>query len=182
MSKINDYGVSPVVGVMLMLIVVIIIAVVVSAFAGGAVSGVNKVPQATITGKFSLSNGLEIDHAGGDGLATAATVFTISDGPMFGQNLGQKTSQVIPMSLITDINGNPLNSGYANVSAFLPGASLFVSSTNSACQYLQPSVYSADPLQELCIDNSANVGKTFSLIVSDNHGNMISKSDVTISP
>jgi archaeal type IV pilus assembly protein PilA len=45
LSKENgDDGVSPVVGVMLMLVVVIIIAAVVSGFAGGLVNGQQKSP------------------------------------------------------------------------------------------------------------------------------------------
>ncbi len=182
MKKINENGVSPVVGVMLMLIVVIIIAAVVSAFAGGAVSGVNKVSQATITGTFSVGNGLEIDHAGGDSLATASTIFTIFDGPTFGQNLDQKTAQVLNKTLITDINGNPLDNGYgsSSVTVFLPGTALFINGTMATCQNLQPSVYLSNP--SYCISNSTNIGKTFTLEVSDNHGNLISKTDVTIKP
>jgi FlaG/FlaF family flagellin (archaellin) len=180
----NESAVSPVVGVMLMLVVVIIIAAVVSAFAGGAVSGVKKVPQATITGKFSISNGLQIIHAGGDGLATADTVFLIRDGSMFGQNLDQKTAQILNKTLITDSNGNLLDNGQgiSNVTSFMSGNTLFISGTNAACQYLQPGVWAGDPDQSLCISNPANVGKTFSLEVSDKSGNLISKSDVTISP
>ena len=45
MKNTIENAVSPVVGVMLMLVVTIIIAAIVSAFAGGAVSGVSKVPQ-----------------------------------------------------------------------------------------------------------------------------------------
>ena len=55
MKRFNDHAVSPVVGVMLMLVVVIIIAAVVSAFAGGAVTGVKKSPQAHISAKYNIS-------------------------------------------------------------------------------------------------------------------------------
>jgi archaeal type IV pilus assembly protein PilA len=182
MKKNNEYAVSPVVGVMLMLVVVIIIAALVSSFAGGAVSGVKKVPQATITGKFSLSNGLEIIHAGGDGLATADTVFIIRDGSMFGPNLEQKTAQVLNKTLIADSKGQLLDNGdgTTNVTAFMSGSSLFINSTNAACQNLQPGVSSSNTAY--CISNADNIGKIFSLEVSDKRGNLISKSDVTISP
>jgi archaeal type IV pilus assembly protein PilA len=176
MKRYNTHAVSPIVGVMMMLVVTIIIAAVVSAFAGGAVSGQKKVPQATINGKFSISNGLQIIHSGGDGLATAETVFTIRDGSMFGQNLEQKTAQVLNTSLITDAKGI----GIANVPSFVSGDTLMISDTNSACNLLQPTVYASNP--GLCISNTSNVGKTFSLEVSDTRGNLISKSDVIISP
>jgi FlaG/FlaF family flagellin (archaellin) len=182
----NENAVSPVVGVMLMLVVVIIIAAVVSAYAGGAVSGVKKVPQATITGKFSISNGFEIIHAGGDGLATADTVFTIRDGPMFGQNLEQKTAQVLNKTMIAKIvsssnqfldNGD----GTTNVTAFMSGDTLVISGTNVTCSNLQPAVQ-ASGSTGLCIANTDNVGKVFFLEVSDRRGNLISKSELTVSP
>ena len=46
--KNNDYGVSPVVGVMMMLVVTIIIAAVVSGFSGGLVDMTQKAPSATV--------------------------------------------------------------------------------------------------------------------------------------
>ena len=168
---------------MLMLVVVIIIAAIVSAFAGGAVSGVNKVPQATITGTFSISNGLEIDHSGGDSLATSDTIFTIADGPTFGPNLAQKTAQVLNKTLITDMNNNPLDPGngaVSNVTVFAPGSALFINGSAATCQNLQPSVYSSNP--GYCISNSTNIGKIFTLTVSDSHGSLISRADVTVKP
>ena len=179
----NENAVSPVVGVMLMLVVVIIIAAVVSAYAGGAVGGVKKVPQATITGKFSISNGLEIIHAGGDGLATADTVFIIRDGSMFGPNLEQKTAQVLNTSLIANSKGQYLNTGTGTLgfSSFMSGDSLYIDGFNATCPNLQPGVNAAG-IASYCISNSDNVGKVFSLEVSDSRGNLISKSDVSISP
>lgn len=180
MKKNNTTAVSPVVGVMLMLVVTIIIAAIVSAFAGGAVSGQNKVPQATITGKFSISNGLQISHSGGDGLPTADAVFTIRDGPLFGQNLEQKTAQVLNKTLITNTKGVSLDNGAGNtnITSFVSGDTLLISGVNANCSLLQPTVYAADP--SLCISNTSNIGKTFSLEVSDTRGNLISKTDVTI--
>ena len=183
MKNTIENAVSPVVGVMLMLVVTIIIAAIVSAFAGGAVSGVSKVPQASITGKFSVSNGLEIDHSGGDAVPLTTTVFTIYDGDTFGINLKQKTSQVLNRSLITDINGNSLltSSGAYNITAFLPGTALYIAGTNSGCQSLQPTLYNAGR-PDLCISNSSNIGKTFTLMVGDTKGDLISSTDITIQP
>jgi FlaG/FlaF family flagellin (archaellin) len=53
-KKTRDAGVSPVVGVMLMLVVTIIIAAVVSAFAGGLSSGQQDAPQ--LTGEATIMN------------------------------------------------------------------------------------------------------------------------------
>jgi archaeal type IV pilus assembly protein PilA len=184
----NEDAVSPVVGVMLMLVVVIIIAAVVSAYAGGTVSGVKKVPQATITGKFSITNGLTITHAGGDGLATSDTVFIIRDGPTFGDNLEQKTAQILDRTLIAKVvnsstiqfldNGAGSTSG---VTALISGDTLIISGKNVTCSKLQSTISNAGRT-DLCLANSDNVGKVFSLEVSDKRGNLISKSDVTISP
>ncbi|MDD1694221.1 MAG: type IV pilin [Methanoregula sp.] len=179
----NEPGVSPVVGVMMMLVVVIIIAAIVSAFAGGTVSGVKKAPQATITGKFSLSDGLQIIHSGGDGLVAADTVFMIRDGPMFGPNLEQKTAQVLNRSIIA--NGKDMYlknaSGIPEFSSFMAGDSLYITGANSTCSLLQPTVYTAfGDGNSYCISNPDSIGKTFSLEVSDTKGNLISKSDVVI--
>lgn len=53
--KNGEDGISPVVGVMLMLVVTIIIAAVVSAFAGGSVTGSQKAPNANM--EFHIKNG-----------------------------------------------------------------------------------------------------------------------------
>ena len=54
-KKKGDDGVSPVVGVMLMLVVTIIIAAVVSGFAGGLINGQSKSPSLTMDVKISNS-------------------------------------------------------------------------------------------------------------------------------
>lgn len=53
--KNGDEGISPVVGVMLMLVVTIIVAAVVSAFAGGSMTGSQKAP--TLNAEFHVKNG-----------------------------------------------------------------------------------------------------------------------------
>ncbi|MDD1686433.1 type IV pilin N-terminal domain-containing protein [Methanoregula sp.] len=54
-KKNGDDGVSPIVGVMLMLVVTIILAAVVSAFAGGSMNGSQKAP--TLNAEFHIKNG-----------------------------------------------------------------------------------------------------------------------------
>lgn len=87
MKRLNDHGVSPVVGVMLMLVVTIIIAAVVSGFAGSLASDDSKAPQAVLEATpvikaiedtdnttwgpdypvdFEAKNGIMFEHKGGD--------------------------------------------------------------------------------------------------------------------
>jgi archaeal type IV pilus assembly protein PilA len=68
----NDYAVSPVVGVMLMLVVTIIIAAVVSGFAGGLSQGTSKAPQMSITAEAHNASYIVIDHKGGDTISGGA--------------------------------------------------------------------------------------------------------------
>jgi hypothetical protein len=192
----QENAVSPVVGVMLMLVVVIIIAAIVSAYAGGAVSGQKKTPQASITGKFSISNGLEITHAGGDPLPTNDLTFTIRDNPVFGPNLEQMSAQVLDKTNITKGNGKYMMypDGSMDFTSFVAGDTLYIDAANTSCKPLQPSIAPSDfdPINAtgynggkpafwaLCIRNPDNIGKSFALEVSDKKGNLISKSDVII--
>lgn len=192
-KQFTDSAVSPVVGVMLMLVVTIIIAAVVSTFAGSAVNSQQKIPQATIQGKFSVGSGMEITHMGGDALATSDLVFTVRNSPVFGQNLEQITAQVIDKSLIQDGRGRLLDygGGSTNATSFVSGDSLYIKPENLGCATLQPRIWAGthhlnagklenEYFEELCFDNPRSVGKTFFLDVSDKKGNLISRCEVTI--
>jgi FlaG/FlaF family flagellin (archaellin) len=65
MSKYSESGVSPVVGVMLMLVVTIIIASVVSAFAGGLWGNTDKAPVVTVQASIEHYN-ITLTDQGGD--------------------------------------------------------------------------------------------------------------------
>lgn len=72
----NEYAVSPVIGVMLMITVTIIIAATLSAFVGGSTGDLKKSPQATLVVKSdgTCSDGtldIVFEHRGGDLLRTA---------------------------------------------------------------------------------------------------------------
>ena len=185
MNRKSESAVSPVVGIMLMLVVTIIIAAIVSAFAGGAVGGQKKTPQASVTGKFSLSNGFEITHAGGDTISLQDAKFVVRDGGTFGSNLEQKTADLLNKSIMQNTRtGNFVIVGDLSTygeTAFIPGDTLYITGANTTCSLLQPVVNSYN-MGNLCLNNANSVGKTFSLEVSDKNGNMISKSDVTITP
>jgi hypothetical protein len=205
-KKINEQAISPVVGVMLMLVVTIIIAAVVSGFAGGAVQGQKKVPQASIQGQYSISNGLQIIHAGGDPLALNDVIFIIKDGPTFGQNLEERTTQILNMSAIMNSQGisvrNATDMGYY-ISSFNPGDTFYMTGANTTCNILQTmnapwpfpvksDGYTYDDVAagtmdkpffwQMCIRNNNNIGKQFILEVDDKSGHVISSNLVTISP
>ncbi|HTY14617.1 MAG TPA: type IV pilin N-terminal domain-containing protein [Methanoregulaceae archaeon] len=208
MKQNSEHAVSPVVGVMLMLVVTIIIAAVVSGFAGGLIKGQAKAPQATIQGKFSVTSGLQIIHAGGDAIPTSGIEISTTCGPTFGSNLELMTANVVNLSTVTNSAGTPvlyinpttgMPDGY-NITSFNPGDTLYVSIANCAPAILQPtvvalgggSVYAFDGTHwtysgqkgqywGLNFVNPNNVGKQFYLDVHDKaSGALISRSVVTI--
>ena len=71
-TVLSDHGVSPVVGVMLMLVVTIIIAAVVSAFAGGLSQSTGKAPQLSIGAEAHNGSYILIDFKGGDPINSGA--------------------------------------------------------------------------------------------------------------
>jgi FlaG/FlaF family flagellin (archaellin) len=150
MKQYKEHAVSPVVGVMLMLVVTIIIAAVVSGFAGGLMKGQTKTPQATITGTFSVTQGMTITNAGGDSLATSNLLITTTNGPTFGPGLGSTTVDPIPLNLTTNSAGtpiefwNPTTQAYDgwNVTSFSPGDTWYINITNCNPQILTPNTAS----------------------------------------
>lgn len=206
MKSSNNHAVSPVVGVMLMLVVVIIIAAVVSAFAGGTLGSNSKTPQATIKGVFSQSGGLQIIHLGGDVLPTASLLFTATNDATFGQGLGAVTASVIDKGIITDDKGNKLLNpdGSSNVTSFGPGQTLYIKRDNLDCAIFQPQIapgsnpgvtsfngqiwiYNGKGIRDdfwaLCYINPDNIGKTFTLLMSDKStGAVMGRTSVVITP
>lgn len=204
----NDHAVSPVVGVMLMLVVTIIIAAVVSGFAGGLAKGQTKAPQATIQGKFSVSEGMQIIHAGGDAIPASSMVISVKNGPTFGPNLEAMSTNIVDMSKLTDSSGTPVAyinpstghiDGY-NITSFKPGDTLYVNLTNCDPRILQPTVaaygggstytltdsgwtYSGSKQNFWALNfvNPDNIGKVFYLDVNDKaSGAMIGRATVVI--
>lgn len=62
----NSRGVSPVIGVMLMLVATVILAAVVTSYSGGLASEESKAPQISISIKAKESDRIIITHEGGD--------------------------------------------------------------------------------------------------------------------
>lgn len=198
----NDHAVSPVVGVMLMLVVTIIIAAVVSSFAGGLTSGQKKIPQVSMQVTYSMTDGMVIRHMGGDPLGTSDMVFTIWEGKTFDANAEEITRQALNLSAITDSDEMPIKdvNGNYNISAFRAGDTLYMSADDTTCDVLQPAIANqitkdggsisgktcsgSDKYCKYCIrfvDNKGgSIGKQFTLMISDKSGNMIGKTDVTV--
>lgn len=173
----KDSAVSPVVGVMLMLVVTIIIAAVVSGFAGGLAGDQNKLPQASIAAKYSQTQGLRIDHMGGDPLAMAGISILARQSAMMSAYPNEQNSVELHK------NNMSLDGRSYGVSAFRPGDSLFMTVTNvtiSGLGHTQPGGFGDPSLTNFT--KSGDIGKVFYVEVYDKNGKMITKTDVIISP
>lgn len=173
----NDFGVSPVVGVMLMLVVVIIIAAIVSGFAGSLVTSNNKAPQATIQGTYSASAGvLQMYHSGGDELSTSKIFVLIRlKDDEWGGFQGAMAKPMTNKSFICNAGGvcwvdsNGLTSDTLNkgkqtaVSVWRPGETMFYNQSISNLK-------------------ATDVGKSLILEVDTTDGKMVSKTNVKIGP
>ena len=170
-------GVSPVVGVMLMLIVTIIIAAVVSAFAGGMSTETTKAPQATISGSYSISRGMTFTHNGGDPIGTPSLKVVVHPAESFGTST--HLIDTVNMSSITDGDGVPWlkGNGLFGVKTFRPGDTAFILPPYHEAPWLQPSASYVS-----YFNNTANIGKTFWIELLDPRGKMIAKTEVTIDP
>lgn len=198
----SEAAVSPVIGILLMIVVTVIIAAVVSGFAGSLVQGQSKVPQAQISGKFSISDGFTIKHNGGDPLTVSKMNIIIRDTEQFGPGVEQQTTNIIKKINITDSTGTKFwafPDGSANITSFNPGDTALISATNCTCNILQPAnnpspwVAQADGYTyekqtndksaffRTCIRNNENIGKSFKLEITDvSSGKMIAQTDVPI--
>jgi Uncharacterized protein conserved in archaea len=181
MKPTKDAGVSPVVGVMLMLVVVIIIAAIVSAFAGGLASTNNKAPQASISGKYSYSSDIfKITHDGGDELSTSKLIIKLQQndedfggyGSLFSQMGSQGTGIIIAnKSMICSVDGSScwvdVTTGGPTIAVFRPGETFIYNETFKKAI----SGYKDSP-----------IGKSLILEVDTIDGKLISKSKVMIDP
>jgi FlaG/FlaF family flagellin (archaellin) len=127
----KEYAVSPVVGVMLMLVVTILIAAVVSAFSGGLSSSQSKTPQALVSGEFSQSRGMVINHDGGDVLSATDLRVLISPTNVWGTGSEGSTWEINKSVMVT--NGTLWATGqYQSVKKFGPGDRILIDQTNLA--------------------------------------------------
>jgi len=170
-------AVSPVVGVMLMLVVTIIIAAVVSAFSGGLSQETSKAPQVTIQGKYSISDGMQIEHTGGDPIGTPTVKILVHPAESFGTSY--HSVDVINLTSVVDSTNTAWlkKNGGIGVKTFRVGDLARVDPPYHEGPWLQPgSAHTA------WFNNSANVGKTFWVELIDPRGKMIAKTEITIAP
>lgn len=182
----SDSGVSPVVGVMLMLVVTLIIAAVVSGFAGGLVGDASKAPQATISGTYSISNGMTISHNGGDAIPITTTKIYVSPTKSFGGDADKYSWEVNKSYILTtgeDKKAWAKNDWNYNVSkAFIAGDTVRISADDLAYVQERPDGTITDYLDsDLGFKNTDNVGLSFTLEFQDSSGKVIAESALTIS-
>jgi archaeal type IV pilus assembly protein PilA len=193
----EDQGISPVVGVMLMLVATIIIAAVVSAFAGGLTTGTNKIPQMSMAASFSNSTGMTISHLGGDTVNTLSTTFIVVTSTDFGTYNGRSwtiNSTVINVSKSNGVKSwnNPSLTSTYNARTFQAGETAMIDVNNIT--QVQPRTYTSSVVNDALgrptdafngyygFMNSDNIGQRFTLELVDNSGKIIAQTEVTINP
>lgn len=191
-----DEGVSPVVGVMLMLVVTIVIAAVVSAFSGGLTSDTKKTPQMSIKATYSNSTGMTISHQGGDTVNTLTTNFIVSPSSDFGsydQLRWNVNSSVI--FIRRDGSDKPWNdpskSYTSQLARTFQGGDTATISVSDLSQ-VQPGTYTTntDASGRLTdafysgygFDYPTAMGQRFNLQLVDDSGKTIAQTEVTIVP
>ena len=171
MMQKNEHGVSPVIGVMLMLVVTIIIAAVVSAFAGGAVSGTTKTPQASIQGTYSLTKGMTITHNGGDAIPLGTTTIFVRPTKSFGSS-ADKYSWHINKTYVY-INQTQT---FASSRVFLPGDTGTISRENLSYVQERPDGSTPDASDAtIGFNNINNIGLSFVIEFQDASGKSIGR-------
>lgn len=178
--KTNEGGVSPVVGVMLMLVVTIIIAAVVSAFAGG-LGGDNTDPVTLkISGVYSQSDGFTFTHMGGDPISTQNTKIVVSTTDQFGTSIKRWEPNTSVVQILKNGNATPWrNVTHATISlnslSFEPGEVAYVNVEDLG--QVQPVTYTADAkateLNGLLSDAmyySTTSSTTYGFLVPQNQG------------
>jgi len=192
----TEQGVSPVVGVMLMLVVTIIIAAVVSAFAGGLSTGTSKAPQMTLKATFSNSTGMTISHMGGDTINTLTTKFIVTPTSDFGSYTQLHWTVNRSVIIVPTSRGNlpwfdstaMASSGQART--FQSGETATIDVTNLS--QVQPGTYSTNmdgssrPTDAFSgyygFMNTNAQGQRFNLALVDDSGKTIATTVVTINP
>jgi archaeal type IV pilus assembly protein PilA len=172
----NESAVSPVVGIMLMLVVTIIIAAIVSAFAGGAVSGTSKAPQAAIQGTYSQATGMTISHAGGDAIPLATTKVLVRPSTGFGTDAARYSWTVNKSYVFTNATQT-----WKDVRVFMPGETVTIHKDNLSYVQQRPDGSTDDSTDSnYGFEDHNNLGLSFILEFQDVSGKTIANSVVTI--
>jgi len=189
-KKNDDDAVSPVIAIMLMLVVTIIIAAVVSSFAGGITKSQDRIPQITFDGKYSIKNGIELTHTGGDSVAPNEIEMTMRPGTGFGVGI-QANIITVNKSSITDSTGTKYwtLSGGTGVGNFSSTSSTPYSNiwNVGSTAYILPPLHLNGNLQHesneyTCWNNSVNLGNSINVQVVNRQGQLIGKGEIKIVP
>ncbi|WP_052418746.1 type IV pilin N-terminal domain-containing protein [Methanolacinia paynteri] len=200
----DENGVSPVIGVMLMLVVTIIIAAVVSGFAGGMMQTKEPAPQASISASYSQYYGLTMTHSAGDSIETRDVRLYIRPSDEFGRGQDLYGELLINQACITDAYGNRwlnANDGTYEVMSWRPGETMYIvggedlqnSGILDKPQDWPPCYYSGlqggaagGNVDNYCyldsINNQINIGKTITLEVVQSDGQVIASADMSVEP
>ncbi len=178
----KEDGVSPVVGVMLMLVVVIVIAAVVSAFAGSTMSGTKKAPQASISAELSQSGGLEISHNGGDPLTIQEISLVVKPTKTFG-NYDHLSWVVNKTVIISDNDKEWVNASkysYDLARTFQPGSTASISASDLNRIQEKNGAWGDYISKSYGFGNANNIGNSFILSINDESGKAIASTEVKI--
>lgn len=189
-KKNQDDAVSPVIAIMLMLVVTIIIAAVVSSFAGGLAKSQDRIPQLTFDGKYSIKNGIELTHTGGDSINPSEVEMTMRPGTGFGVGI-QANVNTINKTSLTDSTGTKFWKGIGgkNVGNFSSTNSTLYANVWSvgSTAYILPPLHLNGNLQHesngyTCWNNSVNLGNSISVQIVNRQGQLIGKGEIKIVP
>jgi FlaG/FlaF family flagellin (archaellin) len=195
-------GVSPVIGVMLMLVVTIIVAAVVSGFAGGMMQTKEPAPQASISASYSQYNGLTMTHVAGDSIETRDVRLYLRPSDEFGRGQDLYGELLINQACVSDAYGSywiDANRGTYGVMSWRPGETMYVIGgediVNSGivdktdwppCFSSSVSGGAMGNNTKGCyltsLNNQVNIGKTVTLEVVQSDGQVIASADMTIEP
>jgi flagellin-like protein len=165
----REKGVSPVIGVLLMLTLTLIIVAIVNSYAGGLMNTEPKPPAVTLKITFHQNESMEIQHMSGDVLPTSLVKLMIKPSETMGRNSGQQSSE-IKKTVITDLTGT--YSWAEGTSSFKPGEVSYILAGNlSKLQEGVDNVFK--------ITNPENEGNTFYLELYYKN-TMISRNQVLI--
>lgn len=168
----KETGVSPVIGVLLMLTLTLIIAAVVNMYAGGLVKTDPKPPSVTLQVSYSTNDpsGMVIRHMSGDPIPLSSSQFMIRPD----ETMGPKYQQY-PCTLNQSYFTNQTGTLLTTLTAIKVGDVINITSVNIS------KVQNENKVPDLYKLSSSNNGKTFDLELYYKNS-LISRNQVLIEP
>lgn len=174
----TDSGVSPVIGVLLMLTLTLIIAAIVNSFAGGLVDTKDKPPAATLQASFFQGQNMDyhwnltINHVSGDPLPTSGVSLILRPSRTFGGDAGNSFIEIDKLR-IRNSTGSNYQTWANGISSMKAGDTHVIFGNKDDITDIEPSGI------DILADNS--IGNTFYLEFYYDR-NLIAKSEVLIQP